>query len=266
MIGRVGAALILHETVERLRDRWVIVVSVLFALLASAVSLYGRKAGGPAMMLAGPSLVTLSSLFVPLVALVLSHDAIAGERSRNTLGLLLSLPVSRTEVVFAKFIGRGIALIIAVTAGITAAAIFSGGGQSKVLFQLLMPTLLLGLSFLALGMLISSVVSRPSGAASLVIVAWFGMVFFYDMGLLAILVLTDGGISPNTMTSLVIGNPTGLYQLTMMRELGGPDMLGSLGIAATVPSLFQQIAIWFAWIVGPVAISGVLLSKKKVLQ
>ena len=266
MIGRVGGALILHEALERLRDRWVIVVSVLFALLASAVSLYGRKAGGPAGALAGPSLVTLSSLFVPLVALVLSHDAIAGERSRNTLGLLLSLPVGRTEVVVSKFLGRGIALTIAVSAGIGVAALIAGGGQGRVLFQLLFPTLLLGLAFLALGMLISSVVSRPSGAASLVIVAWFAMVFFYDMGLLAILVLTDGGISPNTMTTLVIGNPTGLYQLTMMQQLGGPDTLSGLGVTAQSPGFFHSAAIWLLWIVGPVALSGFLLSKKKVLQ
>ena len=51
------------------------------------------------------SLICLASLLVPLVALVLSHDAIVGERERNTLGLLLSLPVGRFEVVGAKLEG-----------------------------------------------------------------------------------------------------------------------------------------------------------------
>jgi hypothetical protein len=38
-MGRVARALIWHEFLERTRDRWVAVVSVLFALLASAVGL-----------------------------------------------------------------------------------------------------------------------------------------------------------------------------------------------------------------------------------
>ena len=84
---RVARALAFHELLERTRDRWVLVVSVLFAALASAVSAYGESAGNGATSasLTGPSLVTLASLFVPLVALVLSHDAIVGPRefSRN---------------------------------------------------------------------------------------------------------------------------------------------------------------------------------------
>jgi len=120
-MGRVGRALVWHELQERLRDRWVVVISVLFALLASAVSLYGRSAEAEIAKLTGPSLVTLASLLIPLVALVLSHDAIVGERERNTLGLLLSLPVGRFEVVFAKHIGRGLALVLAVLVGLGAA-------------------------------------------------------------------------------------------------------------------------------------------------
>jgi Cu-processing system permease protein len=94
-MGRVARALVWHEFSERARDRWVLVISILFALLASGVGLYGRGAEAEVAKLAGPSLVTLASLLVPLVALVLSHDAIVGEQERNTLGLLLSLPVSR---------------------------------------------------------------------------------------------------------------------------------------------------------------------------
>jgi Cu-processing system permease protein len=94
-MGRVGRALIWHELLERTRDRWVVVISLLFALLATGVGLYGRSAETDVAKLTGPSLVTLASLLVPLVALVLSHDAIVGERERNTLGLLLSLPVGR---------------------------------------------------------------------------------------------------------------------------------------------------------------------------
>ena len=124
-MNRVGRALLVHEYLERIRDRWVIVVSLLFALLASGVSLYGRSAEIDAAKLTGPSLITLASLVVPLVALILSHDAIVGERERNTLGLLLSLPVSRVEVLLAKFMGRAGALASAVVLGLGGAMLVS---------------------------------------------------------------------------------------------------------------------------------------------
>lgn len=264
-VGRVGVALVVHEFLERARDRWVIVISVLFALLASAVSLYGRDAGDNAAALTGPSLVTLASLLVPLVALVLSHDAIVGERDRNTLGLLLSLPVTRVEVVVGKYVGRALALTLAVTLGIGAAALVSSDTQAYVLWQLHWPTVLLGLAFLSIGMLISSVVSRPVTAASFVIVVWFLLVFFYDLGLLGLLVATDGGLSPEAIRSLVVANPSGLYRMEMMEALTGPDVLQNLGMTSSLPGTAARVGIWIAWICGPVGLSGLLLQRTKAV-
>ena len=194
-MGKVGRALIVHELLERMRDRWVVVISILFALLASGVGLYGRSAEAEVAKLTGPSLVTLASLLVPLVALVLSHDAIVGERERNTLGLLLSLPVGRFEVVAAKLIGRSLALIVAVGLGLGSAILVSDPDGARALFSLMGPTLLLGLAFLSLGLLISAVTTRQAAAASVVVVVWFGLVFFYDLGILGLLVVSDGGLS-----------------------------------------------------------------------
>jgi Cu-processing system permease protein len=264
-MGRVARALVVHELLERARDKWVLLSSMLFAALTLAVSLYGRSAGESAMGLIGPSLVTLASLFVPLVALVLSHDAVVGERERNTLGLLLSLPVSRMEVVVAKFLGRGLALTIAVTLGVGIPALVASDGLGGILFSLIGPTLLLGLAFLALGLLISAVVSRQVTAASLVVVIWFTLVFFYDLALLGVLVVSDGAVSQEMIASLVFGNPAGLYRVQMMSYLAGPEVLQNLGMAVSLPQPLSAALIWIAWIFGPVLVSGVLLSRRKVV-
>lgn len=266
MIARVGLALAAHELMERTRDRWVVVISVLFAALASAVSLYGQNAGENAAAVTGPSLVTLAALFVPLVALILSHDAIVGERDRNTLGLLLSLPASRVEIVLGKFVGRALALVLAVSVGIGAAALAASEHQAAMMWSLLAPTLLLGLAFLSLGMLISALVARPVTAASMVIVTWFGLVFFYDLALLGLLVATDGAVSQETIAHFVVGNPAGLYRMMMMESMTGPDVLESLGLIVELPGTAARVAIWSAWIIGPVVLSGVLLSRQKALR
>jgi len=264
-MGRVGRALIWHEFRERTRDRWVLVISVLFALLGSAVGLYGRGAGVEVARLTGPSLVTLSSLLVPLVALVLSHDAIVGERERNTLGLLLSLPIGRVEVVVAKFLGRSLALSAAVALGLGCAMLVSTATDVAALLALAGPTLLLGLAFLSIGLLISACTARQVTAISIVVVVWFGLVFFYDLGLLAILVITDGGLSEQWVTALVVGNPAGLYRVQMMHAFAGPEVLEALGLEAELPSSATMMGLWSAWLVLPTLASGVLLSQRRVI-
>ena len=264
-MGRVGRALIRHEFLERTRDRWVLVISVLFALLASGVGLYGRSAEADVAKLTGPSLVTLASLLVPLVALVLSHDAIVGERERNTLGLLLSLPVNRFEVVAAKFIGRSLALIAAVVLGLGAAMLVSEPGGASTLMTLMGPTLLLGLAFLSIGILISTLTRRQATAASVVVVVWFGLVFFYDLGVLGLLVITDGGLPQSAVSSLVVGNPAGLYRVQMMHELAGIEALSDLGVTTGLPGTAVTWLLWSSWLVLPALISGALLSRRKVV-
>jgi len=264
-MGRVGRALVLHELLERTRDRWVAVISVLFALLASAVGLYGRSAEAEVAKLTGPSLVTLASLLVPLVALVLSHDAIVGERERNTLGLLLSLPVGRFEVVAAKLLGRGLALAAAVGLGLGAAMLVSDPAGARTLLALLGPTLLLGLAFLSIGLLISTVARRQVTAASIVVVVWFGLVFFYDLGILGLLVVTQGGLSQQVVSALVVGNPAGLYRVEMMYAFAGPDVLSDLGLQSGLPGPGVSRLLWASWIVLPAVLSGVLLARRKVV-
>ncbi|MAE95733.1 MAG: hypothetical protein CL910_13840 [Deltaproteobacteria bacterium] len=264
-MSRVGLALALHELSERIRDRWVLVISVLFALLASGVSLYGRIAQADLEALTGPSLVTLTALLVPLVALVLSHDAIVGERDRNTLGLLLSLPVSRLEVVAAKYLGRSVALTLAVVVGLGAAMGAGGPSGLRTLVALMGPTILLGLAFLSLGMLVSACTRRQITATSIVVVTWFLLVFFYDLALLGILVISDGAVSQQTISSLVVANPAGLYRLQMMQVFAGPELLRSLGMTVALPSPGTLGLLWTGWLVLPTAASGILLAREKVI-
>jgi Cu-processing system permease protein len=260
---RVGAALAMHELLERSRDRWVLAISSVFALLASAVSLYGKAAEGGTVALTGPSLVTLAALLVPLVALILGHDAVVGERERNTLGMLLSLPAGRSEVVVAKFLGRAAALTLAVLLGLGVAIGLAAPGTGNVLAALVLPTVLLGLAFLAIGVLLSSVVRKQATAASLLVLAWFALVFFYDLALLGLLILTDGSVSQDTVAALVVANPAGLYRVWMMHDLAGPEVLQDLGMTASLPHPSARALLWLAWIAGPVAVSCGVLARTR---
>jgi len=265
MTGRVGGALVVHELSERLRDRWVLVVTLLFVLLASGVGLYGRAAEEGAAAVTAPSLVTLATFLVPLVALVLGHDAIVGERERHTLGLLLSLPVGRGEVLLAKFVGRGVAMALAISLGLGAAALMVAPSQQRALIALLPPTLLLGGAFLSIGVLISSVSRRHATAASLAVAVWFLLVLFWDLGLLAALVATDGAVPQQVIATVSAINPAGLYRLALLERLTGAAALEELGLVVRMPGLVAQSALWTGWILGPLAIGTGLLMRRKAV-
>lgn len=255
-MGRVWRALIRHEWTERTRDRWVLVSTGLFALLSLGIVLYGRSAGDAGAVVTAPSLVTLTTLLVPLVALILGHDAIAGERERNTLGLLLSLPVSRAEVLVAKFVGRALALIAALVVGMALPALLVGTGQRAALLGLLPAALLLGVSFLSIGLLLGVLARRVATAASLCVATWFLLVLFYDLGLLAGMVASDGAIPQGLVAALVVANPAGLYRTGELSRLVGESGLADLGLTAALPGAAARGALWATFILGPLGLGG----------
>ena len=101
------------------------------------------------------SLASLTIFLVPLIALLLSHDAIAGEAERGTLLLLLAYPVSRTAVILGKFAGQLAILAVATIIGYGVAAVAVGwnlGAASWAAFAAMIgASILLGAVFLALG-------------------------------------------------------------------------------------------------------------------
>jgi len=265
MIGRVGRALAVHELVERLRDRWVLVSVGLFVALASGVGLYGRGAEESAAAVTAPSLVTLATFLVPLLALILGHDAIVGERERHTLGLLFSLPAGRGEILVAKYVGRAGALALAVVLGLGSAALVLQGGQRATLLGLIVPTILLGAAFLSIGMLISTMSRRHATAASLAVATWFLLVLFWDLGLLAVLVATDGAFPQDAVAALAVANPAGLYRLSLLVDLGGAADLDALGLSVGLPGPATRGALWAAWIVGPLGLGVAMLSRRRAV-
>jgi Cu-processing system permease protein len=263
--SRVGRALeeLVHD--ERARDRWVLMASGLFVLLCSGISLYGRAAQEAQGAVTAPSVVTLATFLVPLVALVLGHDAIVGERERNTLGLLLTLPVRRGEVLLAKYLGRAAALSLAVGLGVGVAALMLEPGHRALLLGLLPSTMLLGCAFLSIGVLLSTVARRRATAASVAVVTWFLLVFFYDLAILAALVATDGAIGQDTVAWLVTLNPAGLYRTGLLVDLVGVQALAEMGLTVALPGAGLTALLWALWIGLPLLAGAAVLHRRQAV-
>lgn len=115
------------EFIIALRNRWItiaVAMMVLFSLVLSAAGSAPTGAlGADKLSVTVASLTSLAVYLVPLVALLMSFDAIAGEIERGTLSLVLTYPVSRGALILGKFIAHLAILAIAVTAGYGVAAI-----------------------------------------------------------------------------------------------------------------------------------------------
>src|SRR5262249_1579230 len=125
------------ELREGLRNRWVVAATGLLAVLALTLAFLGAAPTGT-VKVSGLA-VTVVSLWsrpiflVPLIALLLSYDAIVGEVERGTMALLLAYPIAHWQVVLGKFIGHlailGFAIFVGY--GVAALALQQAGNEDQ---------------------------------------------------------------------------------------------------------------------------------------
>lgn len=240
------------------RNRWVaiaIVLMVVFALvLAAAGAAPTGDIGADPLSVTVASLTSLSVYLVPLIALLMSFDAVAGEVERGTLPLLLTYPVARAEVLAGKLIAHLMVLTIAVCAGYgaaAAAAFWADPASVKglpALIRLVWTSVVLGATFLGAGYALSSLARRPSGAAGLAMGLWLGAVVLYDLALLAVIVSDGGGaFTTNALPWALLANPADAFRLFNLAAAGASGAAGGMGGAASAIPLWQSAASIMLW-------------------
>lgn len=257
MITRILATAVTEAHIAR-RNRWVliaVVLMVVFSLVLSAVgSAPSGGLGADRLSITVASLTSLSVYLVPLVALLMSFDAVAGEVERGTLPLLLTYPVDRWEILAGKLVAHTCILILAIVAGYGAAAAIavvadpaaiSGFGA---LWRLTWTSILLGATFLGIGYALSSLARRASGAAGLAIGLWLGMVVLYDLGLLAAVVADDGGtFTKEVFPFALLANPADAFRLFNLTASQATAVASGIGGAAGSIPLWQSLASITLW-------------------
>ena len=100
---------------DRIRNRWVLAVALVFTVFALVIAYFGGAQQGAvgfrSIEFTIASLVSLVIYLIPLIALILGFDAIVGERERGSLDLLLSMPITRFELLLGKYLGLAGAML-----------------------------------------------------------------------------------------------------------------------------------------------------------
>ena len=248
-----------RELAEGMRNRWVVSTTALLAALASAIAALGSTPTGStstgALDVVVVGLASLTIFLVPLIALLISHNAITREAEAGTLLLLLSHPLARWQVIAGKFLGQLGIMAFATIIGFSFAAVFvvwQHGPEGWQAFGAMTgASILLGAVFLSLGLLASASVQESSTAAGISIGLWLLFVAIYDMALLAILVAQGGHAIPGwSMDLALVLNPTDAYRLLTLGE-GSSAMLSGMGgvfdnSALTPCVLVGTLTVWCA--------------------
>ncbi len=267
MIGRILAVTRTELLIVR-RNRWLFLATLIMLLFALALTFAGSAPTGTLgvdrLTVAVASMTTLSVYLAPLLALMVSFDAIAGEADRGSLSLLLSYPAGRGEILGGKYLSHLAALTFAMlvgfgTAGAVAAATGGASSESVVaLLRLIGTSILLGAVFLAFGYMVSGFAGSPAAAAGTSAALWLVFVVLYDLGLLGAVVMDGGGwFTRHIFPWLLAANPADAFRL--WNVAASPDVAlatGMAGVSSSLPVWAAPASLLF-WLVAGFALARV---------
>jgi Cu-processing system permease protein len=249
------------ECRERIRNWWVLAVAAIFALFALAIAYFGTAQQGAVgfhgIDVTIASLVSLVIYLVPLIAVILGYDAIVGEKELGSLELLLSMPITRFEILLGKFLGLSAALA-------SATAIGFGAGLLPLAAQLnshdlyhyagfVLSAILMGMAFLSLALWMSVVAQDRMRASGMAIAMWFFFVLIFDLLLMGMLVVSKGNLGSTVFASLLMLNPADVFRL--LNIFSSQQVQTMYGLATVMPdSLTNPLVlsgIMLGWIIAP---------------
>ena len=138
-------------------------------------------------------IVFIFEVVLSLIALIFAYDAIAGERERGTLRLVLTHPVRRGQILLAKYISAMLCLLVPLLMSLLLAVILlttstfislSMGDFLRIGGIILTSIVYLSVFYL-IGMLISAVTRRTGTALMLAMFVWGFWVLVYPNAVLA---------------------------------------------------------------------------------
>jgi len=249
-----------------LRNRWVAIAVAMMTLFALVLSAAGSaptgQIGADKLSVTVASLTSLAVYLVPLVALLMAFDAVAGEVERGTLPLLLTYPVARAELLAGKFAAHLGVLALALVAGYGSAAVAAfaidpaAGAGLPALARLVATSLLLGAVFLGVGYALSALARRPGAAAGLAVGLWLVLIVLYDLALLAAIVADAGGaFTTQVFPWAILANPADAFRLFNLAASDATASAAGIGGAANAIPPTQALASLVLWVAGAFALA-----------
>jgi Cu-processing system permease protein len=269
------------EFLDHIRNRWIILLTVILFLLVIVFSyLAGGETGGEDvfgnMQNTILGLLSIATLLIPIIAIILGFSTISGEAESGALFIVLSYPVTRFEVLLGKLLGLGSVIIVAVLVGFGFGGILisaTAGGESWVGYLGFMGlAIFLGLIYLSLSICISAYCKRrvTSIGGGLFLLFWGMILGSIFLGA----VLGSGYTMTDVMTGDIPGwfwdealfNPVDLNQWAVMKAFG-IDSINMMGFQMDFPEFMSTevlLLVHFIWFIIPLILGYFLFKRRDI--
>jgi len=267
------------EFMDNIRNKWFILLTILFVLLIFAFSyLAGGQTGGDNvlgdMQTTVFGLLDISSLLIPLIAIILGFSTISGEDESGALNVVLSYPIRRIEVLLGKLFGLGSVIILSILLGfgiggiVIAATV--GTEDFAGYFYFILLSIFLAFIYLSLAICISAYCKRRiTSIGGGIIVFFWGMI--YGTVILGILLGTgysfsdfQSGNLPDWFFNSVVFSPGDMYQTAVQRAFG-VDTIEVTGFSVTIPEFLSMpllLLTHFIWFIVPLILAYVFFKRR----
>jgi Cu-processing system permease protein len=253
------------EIMDNIRNKWIIIMSLMFAILTVVVSYFGSltSQGWQDLSLTIVAMMTFVEYLVPIIALMLGYATIIGEIERGSMSALLSLSATRFEIVTGKFLGLASVLALTILIGFGIAGLIIAVNVSNVdfvaYFLFIAMTVMFGMIFLSISLFFSTVFRKRSSAIGGAVFLWFFFLFIIQIIYQGILIASIGleklisGAIPTWYYAIELTSPVSVYSYFVSINVVSLGTLSQLsGSTVTYPSFISNwvlFPILCAWII-----------------
>jgi Cu-processing system permease protein len=263
-----------QEFVINRRNKWVAIFALAFTLLTFFVSYFGMVTSGYSgfqdFARTSTSLIKLSGFLIPLFSLLVGLFSFITQP--DYLELMISQPLTRSQIIFGKFIGLSLTLLSATIIGFTVPGVIislSIGTEGALGYLMTVIFLILqGLVFLGCAILIAQITNRQQLAIGIAVGVWIFFEVIYGLIILGTTIYFEAEILKYLLIFSLIGNPIDLTRVLSLIAIGGLEFFGPAGATLYKIAGSQILALAYGiiglifWLVLPLLISLKLFSKQ----
>lgn len=265
------------EFADNVRNKWILALIMIFVamtLLASYVTGGDSTFGG--MEETVVTIISIAGVLIPLISIMLGYASISGECESGSMGILLSYPIRRGEILLGKVIGLGFVLVVSTVVGFgfggVVIASVAGAEAIGAFLAFIGLTILTGFLYLSMAMLFSSLLKRrtTSLGAGVILFFWsmiYGFIVFaiYAAGGGDLQSLMAGAVEfPDWLWASIVFSPMDMYQMGVMLAF---NLEKVFGIAVDVPSFMSiglVVMVQLLWIEIALALSYFSFERRDV--
>ncbi len=249
------------EFKDSLRNKWFIVLSIMFFLLILQIPYIVLMFMGffsySNIPISTGAYLTSSLSIGSLITLIIGSLSIVGEKEQGTLSYLLSQPVKKIEVIIGKFLGLllVISLMMICGHGLAILPLIGETGINNIELNFFSYGIIsmIGLSAVMLGisLVISLISATRMMAISLALFTWIFFTSIYNIGTLGNMLVMSG--ETKSFIYFIFLNPieiskTILYLLInpiMNQDMSVRYMVNYFGMEGSFLPLYSGLIIWF---------------------